>query len=149
MSELNRRELMVVAGAAACVACCGESLLAEESSSTTVDVGVVGDYAADGVKETFAKANKFFVVRHEKKLFASSSVCTHKSCALKIREDTITCPCHRSKFTNVGAVVNGPAKVALPRYGIAVNDQGRIIVDKSRKFEEASWNEAGAFIEVA
>jgi Rieske Fe-S protein len=151
MPELNRRELLVVAGtAAACAACCGEELLAEEAAGpTTVDVGVVAEYSADGVKDAFAKSGRFFVIRRENKLFASSSVCTHKSCALKIKEDTITCPCHRSKFTNTGTVVNGPAKVPLPRYGISVNEQSRIIVDKTKKFDEARWTEAGAFIEMA
>lgn len=148
MNELNRREFVIATGAAACAACCGEALLAEESGPETVDVGVVADYSADGVKDSFAKANKFFVIRLENKLFAPSSVCTHKSCALKIKEDTITCPCHRSKFTDAGAVVNGPAKVALPRYAISVNDQGRIIVDKTKKFDEAQWTEAGAFIQM-
>ena len=67
---------------------------------------------------------------------------------MKIKGDEITCPCHRSKFTDAGVVINGPAKVALPRYGIAVNEQNRIIVDKTKKFDETQWTETGAFIEM-
>src|SRR5688500_376305 len=112
MSELNRREFVTAVGAAAAGMCAigssNQEFLAEQqpaaSANQTIDIGVVADYPSDGIKDTWAKPNKFFVVRKGNRLFAPSSVCTHKSCGLKLREGAIACPCHRSKFSDEGAV---------------------------------------------
>ncbi|MDT5000745.1 MAG: hypothetical protein QOK12_2850 [Mycobacterium sp.] len=56
-----------------------------------------------------------------------SSVCTHAGCKVsKIENGTIDCPCHGSKFSLEGAVVNGPAKDPLEAKAVSV--QGDSIV---------------------
>lgn len=79
------------------------------------------------------KEQKVFIVRAKEGYFyALSAVCTHLGCITnwKEEEDIIACPCHGSKFTREGNKVAGPAPRSLPRYSIALDDQGQLVVDK-------------------
>ncbi|MBB2991336.1 Rieske Fe-S protein [Mycolicibacterium iranicum] len=56
-----------------------------------------------------------------------SAVCTHSGCLLnEVADGTINCPCHGSRFSLDGDVVNGPAK--RPLEPVAVQVQGDSIV---------------------
>jgi len=58
---------------------------------------------------------------------AFSAVCTHSGCLInEVADGTINCPCHGSKFSLDGAVVNGPA--AKPLNAEAITVQGDSIV---------------------
>ncbi|MCH9730016.1 MAG: Rieske (2Fe-2S) protein [Actinomycetia bacterium] len=58
---------------------------------------------------------------------AFSAVCTHTGCLLnEVADGTINCPCHGSKFSLDGAVLNGPAQRPLIAAPITV--QGNSIV---------------------
>jgi hypothetical protein len=41
-----------------------------------------------------------------------------------------------------------PAKDPLDRYAISRNPQGKLIVDKSKRFPKGKWEEAGSFVKV-
>ncbi len=112
-----------------------------------VDVGPLTDFAKDGVTDTWAKADSFFVVRHGGKLIAVSSICTHRFCPVKAQPDQFFCNCHKSSFTLDGEVTDGPAETSLPHYGIAVVN-GRVTVDTSKEFAESKWGDAASFIKV-
>ena len=159
MSDLNRREFVIAtAVAAGACACCGEELLAADppasapaSAAGPVDVGTKADYPKDGtINDKLAKPKelRILVVRNEGKIYAINSTCTHKNCAVKAGKDPgdIVCPCHGSKYSLHGTATKGPAKGSLFRYGISVNDKGRIMVDKSKQFPEKQWDDAGASI---
>lgn len=46
---------------------------------------------------------------------AFSAICTHQGCTVQdVQDGMINCPCHGSKFSTDGSVVNGPAKQPLP-----------------------------------
>ncbi len=62
--------------------------------------------------------------------FAVSRTCTHLGCRVSYLEDRqiIECPCHQSRFTPQGNVLNGPAKQNLRSLAVEIhrNDDGSI-----------------------
>ncbi len=152
MSNLNRREFVVIAAGAACAVCGGaEALLAApQAGAAKVDVGALADYPADGVSDKFLKPPaKLLVVRGGGRLYAMNATCTHKSCVVKLKDGAIKCPCHGSQFSEQGTVTDGPAKASLFRYKIAQNEKGRLIVDKSKQFGERQWDDPASFVKVS
>ena len=113
-----------------------------------VDIGPLAGFAKDGVTDTWAKDDSFFVVRHGGKLMAISSICTHRFCPLHARPDEFYCNCHKSHFTLDGEVTDGPAETSLPHYGIKADDKGHVMVDLSKEFNEAKWGDPGSFIKL-
>ncbi len=84
---------------------------------------------------TLNKEQKVYIVRAKEGYFYSvSAVCTHLGCITnwKSEQGIIACPCHGSKFTKEGKVIEGPAPRPLPRFSMSLDDQGQIIVDKSQ-----------------
>lgn len=84
---------------------------------------------------TFIKEQKVYIVRAKEGYFyAVSAVCTHLGCitSWKAERGIIACPCHGSKFTLNGNVIEGPAPRPLLRYLISLNEQGQLVVDKSK-----------------
>jgi len=56
----------------------------------------------------------FIVSKQSDKILIFSSKCTHLGCRItKIENDTIICPCHGSKFSALGEVVEGPSYTKL------------------------------------
>jgi len=61
---------------------------------------------------------------------AVSRTCTHEGCTVLLpdaAERTLDCPCHGSRFTTAGAVVNGPAARALPAFPARIDGQEVVI----------------------
>lgn len=146
---LNRRQFVAGAAAtAACALCPGSIGLAAPKNAGPVDVGTVEDYAKAGVTTTWARSHRFFVIRVGDKLFASSSRCSHEGERLTPKGDELYCREHRSAFTIEGRVKYGKPRRDLNHYGIALNDEGRIIVDTSKRFKSKNWDDAGASIKL-
>jgi glycine/D-amino acid oxidase-like deaminating enzyme/nitrite reductase/ring-hydroxylating ferredoxin subunit len=59
---------------------------------------------------------------HDNRVVLLSSTCTHMGCTVQWNagEQTWDCPCHGSRFTVQGDVIEGPALVPLSRYGVPV-----------------------------
>lgn len=135
--EIPRKTVLAGAGVglvAVAVAACSsgsapepsESSAASDSSAPaepkaltpTADVPVGSGVIVDEIVVTQPTAGDF-------KGF--SAVCTHTGCLLnEIADGTINCPCHGSKFSLDGAVVNGPA--TRPLETVAVRVQGDSVV---------------------
>ncbi len=49
---------------------------------------------------------------------AVSLLCTHKGCVVKPANNELACPCHGSRFTFAGEVLEGPADIDLVRYEV-------------------------------
>jgi nitrite reductase/ring-hydroxylating ferredoxin subunit len=159
--EMTRRQFVVTttSAAAACAACAcaaGDASAADAPATppaaggTTFDVGTADLFPKDGtVFDKFAaKPNLFFVVRDGGKLYAPSSKCTHKACAVKHKAGALACPCHDSSFDLMGIPKGGPAKTSLIRYAITQSADGKITVDKSKQFDEKQWDDPAAFVKV-
>ena len=96
-----------------------------------------------------ARSNRFFVIVDKGKLYAPSSTCTHKGCVLQANTaKDLYCKCHRSDFTLEGYPISGPAKYPLERYSVTVNENGNVIVDRRKSFDEPQWSDPASFIEV-
>ena len=162
MSDMNRRDFLTVIAAATCACCaCGIAEADEQRpptsgpgagpggamAKTPVDVGPKSDYAKDGVSDKFSKSHRILVVRHEGKIYAPTSTCTHKNAAVRVKDGEIVCPNHGSRYSIMGTPTKGPAKASLFRYGISLDDKGHIIVDRAKQFGEKQWDDPAASIE--
>jgi len=56
--------------------------------------------------------------------WALSRKCTHLGCRVNYHEqgNYIECPCHQSRFSPKGNLINGPAKTNLPKYVVEKRD---------------------------
>jgi cytochrome b6-f complex iron-sulfur subunit len=67
-------------------------------------------------------------------IYAMTSVCTHNSCDMLSRGvvlfDRLRCTCHGSEYDYDGAVLMGPATVALRHYLVQIEPDGTILVHK-------------------
>ena len=94
----------------------------------SVDAGPAGSYAADGVYQGF-RSQGFFLVRSGERLFALSSICTHRTCKLDAEPDhSFHCPCHGSNFDPTGKVTEGPAVRDLPVFPTHTDERGHLMV---------------------
>ena len=82
-NELSRRQIILMSAlAAAAFIPIGKALGAVGTESSVVDAGPLADYAKDGVFDQSA-SHGFFVIRKDGKIFAQSSVCTHRHWAMR------------------------------------------------------------------
>lgn len=127
--SLNRRDfiMLTAAAAAGCQAGCASSPTAA-IRERTVDAGPISAYAADGVYGGF-RDEGFFIVREGQKLFALSSICTHRACKVNsTAHRSFYCKCHGSTFDPEGKVTKGPAKRNLPVLAARTDDRGHLLV---------------------
>ena len=126
---INRRQfLLLTAGLAAGCQAPGDNNPAADGVERIINAGPVSRYTADGVYRQFSDRG-FFIVRQGDKLFALSSICTHRRCKLTAEPDrTFSCHCHGSTFDPAGHVTEGPAKRDLPVLPAFPNDQGQLMV---------------------
>lgn len=142
----RRRFLALASGCLLCGAA-GTSP-ARAGTDRPIDVGTLADYPRDAISEKFIQ-HDLFVIRHQGILFACTAVCPHKANYLLLspqRAGTIVCSGHDSDFTPEGIPRGGPARRALVRYGISVNEKGRVMVDTSREFPQARWADHSSYL---
>src|SRR5262245_5289151 len=84
--------------------------------------------------------------------YALISTCTHLGCTPNYlsAENKFKCPCHGSGFRLSGINFEGPAPRPLERARIVLADDGQILVDKSRHFQQelGQWQDPEAFLKV-
>jgi nitrite reductase/ring-hydroxylating ferredoxin subunit len=152
---MNRREFLQVATAATCAGLCGLSCARSDPAGVSdcspaaplagaagpVDVGPLVDYAREGPYDRFAEDEGVLLIVHGGRLIATSAVCTHKRATLTVRGGRIVCPKHGSRFGDDGFPLTGPASAPLNRFGVSVNGEGRVIVDRSTVLRPAQWDQ--------
>jgi Rieske Fe-S protein len=105
-SGSNAPPLTVVAGTAG-------------SGVVTVSIGSGSPLAATGGAALVQSGSgSFLVARTGQDTFvALTATCTHEACTVSgFESQTYVCPCHGSRYSTSGAVVNGPATRALREY---------------------------------
>ncbi len=140
--KLTRRQFGMLAAAVA--AGCGRNNGAAATTgpatdpskpAAPVDAGPIGEFKTDDVYDAFREQG-FFVIRRDDKLFALSSVCTHKGCKVRVQDDlSFLCKCHGSRFDKDGHATKGPATRDLPRLAVATDDQRHLLVDPDQKLD--------------
>ena len=148
------------ASTAGCLAATGRfmfpNVLNEPPQQFTI--GFPGEYS-DGVDERWKDRFGVWVVRtsfddyHESSGFYALLVtCTHLGCTPNwlSAENKFKCPCHGSGFRPTGINFEGPAPRPLERARIVLAEDGQILVDKARKFQEelGQWTDPEAFLSV-
>ena len=53
--------------------------------------------------------------RDDSGFYALSLICSHLGCTVTVTEDSLSCPCHGSRFDRQGKVLTGPADKSLAR----------------------------------
>ena len=69
----------------------------------------------------------FILFENKQGPWAVSRKCTHLGCKINYREKEgfLECPCHQSRFTPEGAVIQGPSQKSLPRFKVEKLDNAR------------------------
>ena len=113
--------------------------------------GFPDNYEEGKVTDRFKDQNAW-VVKDFGVIYALSTTCTHLGCTPNWleREQKFKCPCHGSGFYISGINFEGPAPRPLERWGVSIGDDGQIVVDKSKKFqqERGEWTNPESFIKV-
>ncbi len=119
-------------------------------------IGPPEEYLPNSVSEAFKKSNQVWICNQEYNgkqiLYALSTVCTHLGCTPNWLEadQKFKCPCHGSGFYANGVNFEGPAPRPLERFRIFVGDDGGVVVDKTKKFqqEKGEWDDPDSYIAV-
>jgi cytochrome b6-f complex iron-sulfur subunit len=118
----------------------------------TFRAGTPDDYEPGQVSERFKDQFGVWIVRSDDKIYALSTVCTHLGCTpiWQSSEAKFKCPCHGSGFYKSGVNFEGPAPRPLERFKISLSDDGEILVDKTKKFQEekGEWTDPDSYIVV-
>ncbi len=116
----------------------------------TFRAGLPDEYQIGEVSERWKAQHSVWIVRDSEKVYALSTVCTHLGCTPNwlTNENKFKCPCHGSGFYKSGINFEGPAPRPLERFKIYLSDDGEIMVDKTKKFqqEKGEWNDPESYI---
>jgi cytochrome b6-f complex iron-sulfur subunit len=116
----------------------------------TFKAGFPEDYAVGKVDERWKEKQSTWIVRTPEIIYALSTTCTHLGCTPNWleAEAKFKCPCHGSGFYPTGINFEGPAPRPLERWRITRSDDGQLVVDKSKKFqqEKGEWNDPESFV---
>ncbi|MCL4394376.1 MAG: ubiquinol-cytochrome c reductase iron-sulfur subunit [Chloroflexi bacterium] len=138
-NRLTRRELLAKIGWGALAIAAGSFLAAFarflQPNVTTpapgpVEIGTADEYPIGSL--SLVENARAYVGRDERGFYAIIAICTHLGCTPRLEADAFACPCHGSRFTRDGTVVNGPAGRALDRALVGRAANGKLFVDRSR-----------------
>ena len=74
-------------------------------------------------------AGRAFIQHDEGGLYAINATCTHLGCLVKQSTTGFDCPCHGSRYTARGVIMNGPATQPLNYSALALDSSGKVVLD--------------------
>ncbi len=91
------------------------------NAASSADLSTVGGFIYSGNIIVFRTGDNAYL--------ALSKVCTHSQCTVTYNHaaENVPCPCHGSRFSTTGAVLNGPAASALKKYNVKLEGNSLII----------------------
>ena len=97
---------------------------------TSFRIGAPGDYPPNSV--TYMSEQQIYILRTASGIFAQSAICPHLGCITQWNQEprSISCPCHGSRFSEDGKVLQGPSPRPLPHYEVRLMPDGGLLVDK-------------------
>lgn len=93
-------------------------------------IGKPDDYASGSV--TFVPDRQIFVIRGPDGAFRTlTATCPHLRCVVRwvAEQHVYECPCHGSRFSEGGRVLDGPAPSPLEWYEVTLATDGRLYVN--------------------
>ena len=112
--------------------------------------GKPSDFVEGEVSEKYKEEQRVWIEREGEKIIAIQAICTHLGCTPRWLplENKFKCPCHGSGFTKDGVNFEGPAPRPLERLAVRLDEEGVLVVDKSRKFlyEKGQWEDPDSFV---
>jgi len=119
---------------------------------STFKAGYPDDYAVGKVDTRWKEKFRCWIVRNTEMIYCLNATCTHLGCTPNWldAEDKFKCPCHGSGFYISGINFEGPAPRPLERFCILLAENGELVVDKSKIFqqEKGEWNNPESFVRV-
>ena len=138
-SAIARRDFLALLGRGALWATAGVTVVAllrylSFTEPTPPQVFVLDEPSAYPLGTTTPVADgRAFIKHDERGLYAINATCTHLGCLVKQTQSGFECPCHGSQFTTNGAVTQGPAALPLTYSALALNAEGKVVVDVSQQ----------------
>lgn len=112
--------------------------------------GFPDDYDIGMVDLRWKEKFGVFLIRTAEGMYALSNVCTHLGCTVNWlgAESKFKCPCHGSGYYKTGINFEGPTPRPLERFTISLAEDGQILIDKSKKYqqEKGQWNDPSSFL---
>ncbi|MGB3615086.1 MAG: ubiquinol-cytochrome c reductase iron-sulfur subunit [Elainellaceae cyanobacterium] len=115
----------------------GEDTASAEIDSTPdadgfAAIGTVAELDEGSISSKNFQGEQVAVVRaaDAQGVVAVNSLCTHQGCSVAWDGETFACPCHGSKFSPDGSVLEGPASEPLGTYEAKI-DGDRVLVKVS------------------
>lgn len=78
-------------------------------------------------------SKKVIVFREDENTYqALSAICTHQGCTVSLNQsDQLDCPCHDSRFSAAGDVIQGPATRPLASYAVTYDADSQTLYVKA------------------
>lgn len=106
-------------------------------SNSKVKLGKPDRFIVDS--QTFFPQHQLWLFREENGFHAISTVCTHLGCIAERKDDgQYHCPCHGSRFDEMGNVKGGPAPKGLIWVELTISPEGWLVADKLKGVKQGS-----------
>jgi len=107
----------------------------DDSVEKLFDAGLASQFQINSV--TAFRSGRFYLARGDDGGFLALSLkCSHLGCSIiwDEKENEFVCPCHSSRFSTIGEVINPPAPRPLDIYMISI-ENGNIFIDLNKKIK--------------
>jgi cytochrome b6-f complex iron-sulfur subunit len=121
-------------------------------SPSTFQAGFPEDYAVGKVDTRWKEEYRCWMIRDTEIIYCLNATCTHLGCTPNWMESEqkFKCPCHGSGFYITGINFEGPAPRPLERFQILLAENGVLMVDKSKVYqqEKGEWKDPQSYVRV-